>query len=1047
MPTQHTIADYERAYRGAGLVPKQRRGDGGFNGPCPICGGTDRFRVCMLPQSGEPWLECNQCGATPPDLRNAMGLERSGGRREGTVYRYTDAAGALVFEVVRVYDATGRKSFRQRHRVAGETIWKVPKAGRGLIYNARGARRAIEARERICICEGEDDCDRLAGLGITATTNAGGAGKWRKAHGRWLDGAPSVVICPDADAPGVKHAQAVAELVAPHVGRMQVLDPQAAFGFEVRATHGLDISDWLKQDRTRGKDDIDAVLDAAPDWEPAASATGYQRAKSGAIDVADDLRDYTSQGVAVRILEEFSEKLLLVEHDKTATFGLRILNEGSGVWAAPGDRLDAWVGEVCDGQIRSAGEALALGEVGDRAVLSLRRAWRGAKGRGGQPVLDAIGGAWRRARHSGNKEALKGITVCHESELDADGRYLGTKDGVIDLQTGKKLSPPVGRTKLVTASTPHGFTPWEEQPADVQADVERLFGHLEPTVRRFVWQVLGFALLGRPSRRIYLAVGPSGGGKSTVLEAVVHALGPEYASAVQEDALMAGGRPSGSGLNPQDLVFQRPRRIAIADEPKSGRLDSRKLKRLSGGGSVRARDLHEKFEDRPATATIMIAANTGKLPWLDLHDEAMRVRCRVIPCPAVPDSARQAALTSMSEDAGTDFLNWMQRPDRAGGVLSRLVWECARLATHAEPPEEPAVVRTATDDVNRDDAGELGQFARRIVTGSSADVLTVPHAWKEWCRGLDARSTDREAGGIKRMSFARHLRQHVSGLPPAKATRVGSDGPQQAWRGWSLLDTEPEPPWLAPDLEATEAVFCAATSEAGVAALLSAAETTELVEAPPSTWRAEARPRIRPKTRPALVIATAAWMAEFFRGRTRADERGWYFNAGSDLAAPTFGYRFRCVEGPEADAAEAALLKAALEALPRTQAPTKEARSRDDPCVTLLHPDTEGRKLDGRADDLVVEVLSELPTGPTGKTVLNVLAAACRLPAAIVTEATSVATCRCRHCGQRLSAEGGACSHCGWRPGFSPCRNRGCGAVVADDATDCPDCGYSLDAS
>ncbi|BCV20950.1 hypothetical protein hamaS1_10190 [Moorella sp. Hama-1] len=44
--------------------------------------------------------------------------------------------------------------------------------------------------------EGERDADNLAALGLTATTNPGGAGKWRPEYGGPLRGAQVVILYP-----------------------------------------------------------------------------------------------------------------------------------------------------------------------------------------------------------------------------------------------------------------------------------------------------------------------------------------------------------------------------------------------------------------------------------------------------------------------------------------------------------------------------------------------------------------------------------------------------------------------------------------------------------------------------------------------------------------------------------------------------------------------------------------------------------------------------------------------------------------------------------
>ena len=142
----------------------------------------------------------------PPDTLLPPRAESSRRREIVETYDYTDADGTLLFEVVRL----DPKDFRQR--------W--PDGKGGWEWNLNGARRVlyrlpevIEAAamgRTIHVCEGERDADRLAALGLTATTNAGGAEKWRTEYNATLRDA-HVVVLPDNDVPGRKHALQVAE--------------------------------------------------------------------------------------------------------------------------------------------------------------------------------------------------------------------------------------------------------------------------------------------------------------------------------------------------------------------------------------------------------------------------------------------------------------------------------------------------------------------------------------------------------------------------------------------------------------------------------------------------------------------------------------------------------------------------------------------------------------------------------------------------------------------------------------------------------------------
>ena len=61
----------------------------------------------------------------------------------------------------------------------------------------------------IYITEGEKDAEALAALGLIATTNPMGAGKWRNDFNEYFRGHP-VAVLPDNDDAGNEHATQVA---------------------------------------------------------------------------------------------------------------------------------------------------------------------------------------------------------------------------------------------------------------------------------------------------------------------------------------------------------------------------------------------------------------------------------------------------------------------------------------------------------------------------------------------------------------------------------------------------------------------------------------------------------------------------------------------------------------------------------------------------------------------------------------------------------------------------------------------------------------------
>ena len=146
-------------------------------------------------------------------------------------YDYCDEAGALVFQVLR-YEP---KTFRQRRPEGSGWSWSV-KGVRKLPYRLPEL-LAAPTDAPVFIVEGEKDADALAALGLVATCNAGGAGKWKKEHSEFLR-SRRVVVLPDNDSAGEKHAQQVERSLRGIAAEVRTL-----------VLPGLpdkgDVSDWL----------------------------------------------------------------------------------------------------------------------------------------------------------------------------------------------------------------------------------------------------------------------------------------------------------------------------------------------------------------------------------------------------------------------------------------------------------------------------------------------------------------------------------------------------------------------------------------------------------------------------------------------------------------------------------------------------------------------------------------------------------------------------------------------------------------------------------
>jgi hypothetical protein len=218
-------------------------------------------------QVSERGFICHACGAkgSIKQLAERLGIQSpsSGGGIE-VAYSYRDEQGNLLYQVCRFPG----KLFRQRRPDgAGGWAWNL-KDVRRVLYRLPDLLANPDAA--VYVPEGEKDVDRLFSGGLVATTNSGGAGKWRKEHAEALRGR-DVVILPDNDEPGRKHAEQVARSLR-----------RVARSVKVVELPGLpekgDVSDWLEAGHTVAE--LQALAEAAPAWEPTKSQ-GEQQASSG----------------------------------------------------------------------------------------------------------------------------------------------------------------------------------------------------------------------------------------------------------------------------------------------------------------------------------------------------------------------------------------------------------------------------------------------------------------------------------------------------------------------------------------------------------------------------------------------------------------------------------------------------------------------------------------------------------------------------------------------------------------------------------------------
>ena len=242
--------------------------DGGSHGKndlsyhCPLCDAPN-FKVTTAGDDAGAYFTrgcgCMDTNVGKQAIINAIAprWEKPDRAKSSQTFTYEtldDTTPVPFVQVRRSDDGQGKRKFSQWHKADGKWVSGFPKEIRDKVHLYRIFQpinqKAIANGEPILLVEGEGKVEDLHKLNIAATCSIGGSEKWTGyGYPNYLKDLKSaaVVICPDRDEPGIKHAEMIA-LDFPGAPWLYCNPSSFQWGRSLPKQKGFDIADWINND-------------------------------------------------------------------------------------------------------------------------------------------------------------------------------------------------------------------------------------------------------------------------------------------------------------------------------------------------------------------------------------------------------------------------------------------------------------------------------------------------------------------------------------------------------------------------------------------------------------------------------------------------------------------------------------------------------------------------------------------------------------------------------------------------------------------------------
>jgi putative DNA primase/helicase len=347
-----------------------------------------------------------------------------------------------------------------------------------------------------------------------------------------------------------------------------------------------------------------------------------------------------------------------------------------------------------------------------------------------------------------------------EGQFDAHPDLLNVANGVVDLRTGELR--PHDPDLMLTKLAPNEFIPTARH-----LDWEQALGAVPDDAVGWLQVRLGQGITGHtvPDDRLVVLKGSGANGKTTILDGIREALGPDYAVSMPDRVLLAR-----QGDHPTELMTLRGARLALMEEfPELGHLNVKRLKDALGTGEMTGRLCgRDTVAWKPSHTPIV---TTNYLPRVDESDDGTWRRLVLLEFP-YRYCRPGTPLRSSWDREGDPRLRERLRNARDGqreAVLAWLISGAVRwYQSDRHLPHDPQSVQDATARWRKNSDVLLRYIDERLAFDPQAQVMATElfEDFNEWLQANGHRPWSDQSFSAR---FAQHGEAIANGVQKKRA--------------------------------------------------------------------------------------------------------------------------------------------------------------------------------------------------------------------------------------------------------------------------------------